>query len=147
MADAQPGSVPLSKVWLAAHPLSTSTLSGTIGVYDDDFPHRQNYRSGRRQMGYTQDNNPLRREAHDSDDWLGDEEEETKVHTGSCAQVHPTMSHGDWASSSEEEEERRQLRGDLIRNYERLLLSADPQRVRETTGWKWCSEHQRWTRS
>jgi len=94
-------------------------LSGAYGIYDDQPPHRPNYRSGRRRMGYIP-GTPLRREAHDSDDWLGDEEEETKVHDGSCSQVHPTMSHGDWSSAGEEEEERHRLKG---KYYEALRIA------------------------
>jgi hypothetical protein len=82
--------------------------------YSGDFPHRPNYRSGRRQRGYTDDNNPLRRG-----------EEEAKIHDGPCSQIHPTMSHADWSSAGEEEEERAKLERRYYRAVEEARRMGD----------------------
>ena len=65
---------------------------------------------------------PLPGEARDTDDWIGDEEEETKVHDGSCQWAHPGQSHGAW-SASEEEEERHRLKSRIGEKYLRLLVT------------------------
>ena len=83
---------------------------------DTDFPHGAVMARRRRsRVAYVPG------EARDTDDWIGDEEEETRVHDGSCRQAHPGQTHSDWASSEEEEEHR--LRARTSERYLRLLVT------------------------
>ena len=85
---------------------------------------------------YTDDGSPWRRE-----------EEEARLHDGDCGSVHPYQSHRDWAAS-EEEEERQRIKSkyfEAVQEARDLGQSTIP--VREGRGWKWCSTHQRWTRT
>ena len=110
--------------------------SGQWPNLDTDSPHgaaMARRRTSNRRRGYI-DDVPLRREA--------------RIHDGSdCASVHPYQTHADWAQGSEEEEEEERHTVERIKRKYLEAVAESKTPVRESPGWKWCSEHQRWTRN
>lgn len=110
-----------------------------LGIYADDFPHRPNYRrrSQRRRTGFWGRPGypaPPAQQAY------------TRAEKVIRAEDDPDNRrlHADDLDDMEEEERARHERA-LQSIRARYRESAVP--VRESRGWTWCSEHQRWTRN